>query len=45
LKILQSGWLRAVVVVLAAVGVAALLWWRGPAWHGVVDAFQAVEWH
>jgi uncharacterized protein (TIRG00374 family) len=45
LKILRSGWLRAGVVVLAAVGVAALLWWRGPAWHGVVDAFTAVEWH
>ena len=32
-------------VVLAAGGVVALLWWRGPAWSGVVDAFTAVEWH
>ena len=24
---------------------AALLWWRGPAWSAVVDAFTAVEWH
>jgi uncharacterized protein (TIRG00374 family) len=31
-------------VLLAAVGVVALLWWRGPAWSGVVDAFTAVEW-
>jgi uncharacterized protein (TIRG00374 family) len=28
----------------AAAGVVALLWWRGPAWSGVVDAFTAVEW-
>jgi uncharacterized protein (TIRG00374 family) len=24
--------------------VVALLWWRGPAWSAVVDAFAAVEW-
>jgi uncharacterized protein (TIRG00374 family) len=35
---------RAGIVVAAAGGVAALLWWRGPAWEGVVDAFTAVEW-
>ncbi len=29
---------------MAAGGVVALLWWRGPAWSGVVDAFEAVEW-
>jgi uncharacterized protein (TIRG00374 family) len=29
----------------AAAGVVALLWWRGPAWSAVVDAFTAVEWH
>jgi uncharacterized protein (TIRG00374 family) len=37
--------MRGAIVVLAAVGVVALLWWRGPAWNGVVDAFTAVEWH
>jgi uncharacterized membrane protein YbhN (UPF0104 family) len=42
---LRSGWTRAAIVVLAAAGVVALLWWRGPAWNGVVDAFTAVEWH
>jgi len=42
--ILRSGWMRAVLVVAAAAGVAALLWWRGPAWSGVADAFGAVEW-
>jgi uncharacterized protein (TIRG00374 family) len=35
---------RAGIVVAAAAGVVALLWWRGPAWDGVVDAFSAVEW-
>src|SRR5437016_275626 len=28
----------------AAAGVVAALWWRGPAWSGVADAFQAVQW-
>ena len=44
-RLLHSGWMRAAIVLLAAGGVVALLWWRGPAWSGVVDAFQAVEWH
>ena len=44
-KFLRNGWARMAVVVLVAAGVVALLWWRGPAWHGVLDAFQAVEWH
>jgi uncharacterized membrane protein YbhN (UPF0104 family) len=34
-----------VIVLLAAGGVFALLWWRGPAWSGVAKAFTAVEWH
>jgi uncharacterized protein (TIRG00374 family) len=42
---LRSGWVRIVFMVLAAAGVIALLWWRGPAWSGVADAFAAVEWH
>ena len=24
--------------------VRGLLWWRGPAWGGIADAFAAVEW-
>ncbi len=36
--------MRAAIVVTAAAGVVALLWWRGPAWSAVVDAFAAVEW-
>jgi uncharacterized membrane protein YbhN (UPF0104 family) len=30
--------------VLAAAGVVSLLWWRGPAWSAVADAFTAVQW-
>jgi uncharacterized protein (TIRG00374 family) len=45
MSILRSGWMRIAIVVVAAAGVVALLWWRGPAWHGVLDAFQAVEWY
>jgi glycosyltransferase 2 family protein len=41
---LRSGWARGVLVLLAAAGVTAALWWRGPAWSGVADAFQAVQW-
>ena len=44
MKFLRSGWVRAAIVVLAAAGVVTLLWWRGPAWSGVADAFTAVEW-
>jgi glycosyltransferase 2 family protein len=41
---LRSGWARAALVVLAAAGVAALLWWRGPNWGAVLHAFNSVEW-
>jgi glycosyltransferase 2 family protein len=43
--LLRNAWVRAGLIVLAAAGVAALLWWRGPAWSAVGDAFTAVEWH
>jgi len=36
--------MRAVLVLVGAVGVFAGLWWHGPAWGGVADAFAAVEW-
>jgi uncharacterized membrane protein YbhN (UPF0104 family) len=32
-------------VLAGAAGVVALLWWRGPAWSALADAFAAVEWH
>jgi uncharacterized protein (TIRG00374 family) len=43
-KFVHSALVRAALVVLAAVGVFAALWWRGPAWGGVANAFAAVEW-
>jgi uncharacterized membrane protein YbhN (UPF0104 family) len=42
--VVRNGWVRAAIVLLAAGGVVALLWWRGPAWSGVARAFDAVEW-
>jgi uncharacterized protein (TIRG00374 family) len=43
-KLLRHPGFRAAIVVAAAGGVVALLWWRGPAWSAVGDAFAAVEW-
>ena len=45
MNILRSPWIRVAIVLAAAAGVVAMLWWRGPAWGAVVDAFTAVEWH
>jgi glycosyltransferase 2 family protein len=36
--------MRIAVVLLAAAGVVALLWWRGPDWNAVWHAFDAVRW-
>jgi uncharacterized protein (TIRG00374 family) len=43
-RFVRSVWVRAALVLLGAVGVFAALWWHGPAWGGVADAFRAVEW-
>jgi uncharacterized protein (TIRG00374 family) len=43
-KLLRQPWVRVAIVVAAAAGVVALLWWRGPAWSAVTDAFTRVEW-
>jgi len=40
----ERRWIRITVVVAVAAGVAALLWWRGPEWGAIRDAFRAVEW-
>lgn len=37
--------LRVVVVLAAAAGVVALMWWRGPNWNQVWHAFDAVRWY
>jgi uncharacterized protein (TIRG00374 family) len=40
----QSRTLRLALVVGAAAGVGALVWWRGPDWRTVGDAFTVVAW-
>jgi uncharacterized protein (TIRG00374 family) len=40
----QSRLLRLTIVVAVAAGVVALVWWRGPDWGTVGDAFTAVRW-
>jgi len=35
---------RPVIVVVAAVGLGALIWWRGPDWTQVGDTFDRVRW-
>jgi uncharacterized protein (TIRG00374 family) len=43
-RIWRSGWAQAVVAVVAFVVAATLLWWRGPEWESVFDAFKLVIW-
>jgi uncharacterized membrane protein YbhN (UPF0104 family) len=40
----RNALVRVVLVVAAAAGLIALVWWRGPEWGAVLDAFRAVEW-
>lgn len=44
LSLAQSRLLRLAIVVLAAVGIGVLVWWRGPNWGTVGDAFTIVRW-
>jgi uncharacterized membrane protein YbhN (UPF0104 family) len=44
IKLPESPLARLVGVVFIAVGLVALVWWRGPDWGAVRDAFDAVEW-
>src|SRR5205085_4374194 len=39
-----SPWLRVVLVVLGVAGAVAIIWWRGPAWSDVSNAFTIVSW-
>lgn len=43
-RVWRSGWAQAAVAVVAFVLAATLLWWRGPEWGSVVDAFGLVIW-
>jgi uncharacterized protein (TIRG00374 family) len=40
----RSPWWRVGFILVAAVGVAAAIWWRGPSWSAVSDAFTVVRW-
>ncbi len=42
--LLRSPWFRVAVMLLAAAGVGALLYWRGPNWGMIGHAFASVEW-
>jgi uncharacterized protein (TIRG00374 family) len=37
-------WVRLLVIVAIVVGGSTLVWWRGPSWGLVVDAFESVYW-
>jgi uncharacterized membrane protein YbhN (UPF0104 family) len=41
---LRNPWVRGAILLGAAAGVVTLLWWRGPSWGSVADAFTVVEW-
>ena len=43
-RIWKSGWAQAGVAIVAFVAAATLLWWRGPEWGSVFDAFKLVIW-
>jgi uncharacterized protein (TIRG00374 family) len=40
----RSPWVRVAIVLVVAIGVGAVFWWRGPSWSGISDAFSAVRW-
>ena len=44
LHIPRSPWIRVGVIVAIAAMVGVLLWWRGPKWGAIPDAFSAVRW-
>ena len=44
MTILRSVWLRVAAVLIGIAAVVVLLWWRGPDWHTVGNAFTAVVW-
>ena len=43
-RTLRSGWAQAAIVVLLFVLAFVLIWWRGPDWGSVFDAFRLVVW-
>jgi uncharacterized protein (TIRG00374 family) len=43
-KLLRSVWFRISLSLSLAALAGGLLWWRGPDWHAVADAFTVVRW-
>jgi uncharacterized protein (TIRG00374 family) len=43
-RVLRSRWLRLGLALVALAGFVVALWFRGPDWHGVREAFKAVTW-
>jgi uncharacterized protein (TIRG00374 family) len=43
-RVVGKGWAQAVAAVVMLVLVVTLLWWRGPDWGAVWDAFHLVVW-
>jgi uncharacterized protein (TIRG00374 family) len=44
LRIWQSGWAQALIAVAALALAFGVIWWRGPDWGSVLDAFRLVVW-
>ena len=40
----RSPWMRGALVLVLVVGAGFAVWWRGPSWGLVADAFRAVTW-
>jgi uncharacterized membrane protein YbhN (UPF0104 family) len=43
--VLRNRWFRVAMLIPMALAVIAIVWWRGPDWSTVNDAFTAVRWH
>jgi uncharacterized membrane protein YbhN (UPF0104 family) len=43
-RVWRSGWTQVLIAVAALVVAFVVLWWRGPDWGSVLDAFRLVVW-
>ena len=44
MRLWSSGWTQAIVGIAALVLAFVVIWWRGPEWGAVLDAFRIVVW-
>jgi uncharacterized membrane protein YbhN (UPF0104 family) len=44
LRVWRSGWAQGVIALAALVLAFVVIWWRGPDWESVFDAFKVVIW-